>query len=342
MPLVAYRRAVGLLLILLAAIVTSRTAIGQPNARNIALVATGPEATAKGYYDIQAKPGERRQLSFLVSNPSGERITGQVYATDAATADNGGIRAREPEATNVGAGAWLVRDTTLSQQLAPGEERPITFTLQVPKEARPGQHLASVIARVYTEGSDPGQVTGNTSNVKVNVVRQVIIGVLVTIPGPTERLIRTTGATLIMQGDQPWLRLKLHNDGGMIERPSLSVQLLDASERELSSQNLAMDSFYPGTEGAALLPATGLGGAGRYLIRVSAQYGENQRATGTFPVTLSAEQHEEAAAIAKEKERQQRPAGVIMLSIRAVAISGGLLVILLLGGGLLLWRLRRR
>lgn len=309
---------------------------------NIALLATGPESVAKGYYDLQAQPGDVKVLPFVVSNPTDQPIVGEVYATDAATADNGGISARGPQEKNVSAGAWLTGPPSLTQPLAAGEERSVSFTLKVPAQAAPGQHVASVIARVYTEGTDPGKPTGEKANFKINVLHQVIIGVLVTIPGPTNHSLRATGAELFMQGDQPWLRVLLQNDGNVIEKPKVTVRLLDTNKKELSSQERPMDSVYPGTSGGALVQAIGLTKAGQYYVDATVEYGNNQRATGTFQVGLTAQQSEEARAVQAEKAKAQQPAGVIMLSTRTLAIAAGVLVVVaLLGIGLWIWRRRR-
>lgn len=306
---------------------------------NIAMAAAAPSAKGKGYYDLQAKPGETVTLPFIVRNPSGQKVEATVYASDAATADGGGMRAHTPEEVNTATGTWL-SPASVPLTLAPGESRTVTFTLRVPKDVQPGQHVASVVARVFEQGRDPGQPDKDQANFKFNVAHQVIIGVMVTIPGPVVQNLTATGVEHFYQGEQLWLRAVVRNDGTAIAKPLGRVRILDKNRREAFVTEFAMDSIYPGTEGGVLAPVTtGMDKSGQYTAEVELSAGGNKATAQSFPVVLSSQDVKAADEVRYEKIKQQRTDDVVVLPLNTLMIGGGaLLLAVALGAGVFMLR----
>jgi hypothetical protein len=319
-----------------------------PTGGNIAMSATGKAAGATGYYDLQAKPGEAQTLTFMVRNPSGKPVEATVYASDSATADGGGIRARLPEDPNAATGLWL-SPQSYSLKLAPGEQRPVTFTLQVPGDAQPGQHVAAVIARVLNEGADPGQAGKDQANFKVNIANTVVIGVLATVPGPITPKLTVTGVDHFFQGDQFWAAVTVRNEGNQILKPEGQLRLQTPDGRPLGPRIFALGSVYPGTEARALIPIEeGVDREGKYQATVDVTYGgprpeSKLHASQNTVIELSEASVATADSVRYAKIKELRTDDVLVLSKGQILMygAGGLLLLLLLVA-LLFLLLRRR
>lgn len=309
---------------------------------NVAMNALGPQATAKGYYDLEVKPGERFDLPFSVTNPSDQPVEVTVYPADAATGDGGGIYARGPQETSSQVGTWLT-PASRTFVLAPGENRAVSFSLQVPPTAQSGQHIGAVIARVFQPGTDPGKPGENQANLRLNYVRQVLIAVVATVPGPVTHKLTPTGIEHFYQAEQLWLRVKVRNDGSVIEKPRGSLRILDQNQQVLSTHGLMMESVYPGTEGGILVPVdAGMAKFGAYTAAVELTDANQQGTQGSFPVVLSKQEVKDSDEFRYQKIKEQRTDDVLVLPLRTLLLVGGMIAVVIVGGAGLLFFLRRR
>ncbi len=144
----------------LAAVAASATAASAAEAADTIGVATRPAGEdgrpdGRTRFSYAVDPGQSVTDRVLVGNTGSVRQDFTVYATDAFNGEDGtfSLLATAEEPTAVG--AWMRFDNGESRiqfSLAPDEVRLLTFTLQLPPEATPGDHVGGLVASVLEEG----------------------------------------------------------------------------------------------------------------------------------------------------------------------------------------------
>ncbi len=95
-------------------------------------------------FSYVAQPGSRLSDAMEVSNTGSTALTLDVYAADAFTTEAGAIDVGLGKEVPTDAGAWVTTDVS-ALQLAPGESAVIPFRIDVPLDARPGDHSAGLV-----------------------------------------------------------------------------------------------------------------------------------------------------------------------------------------------------
>ena len=104
---------------------------------------TGP--TGRAAFEYAVGPGTRITDVVRVSNPGDRPVTLDVYASDAFTADGGGFDLLPAADEPVDVGAWVtVEGTPVS--LEPGAHADLPFSIAVPANASPGDHVGGIVA----------------------------------------------------------------------------------------------------------------------------------------------------------------------------------------------------
>ena len=122
------------------------------------------------YFSYSLEPGAVLSDAALVMNSGDVPVTLKLYAADGITAVNGGTAfAREGQEPS-GVNRWLSLPVT-EIALVPGEEMAVPFTITVPADASPGQHVAGLVvaAPPIGEASPSGEGDGQFA---VMVVQQ--------------------------------------------------------------------------------------------------------------------------------------------------------------------------
>jgi hypothetical protein len=102
-----------------------------------------------------ADPGQSVTDQVLVGNTGTERQDFTVYATDAFNAEGGAFSLLPTAETPTAIGAWLRfenGENRIQFSLEPDEVRLLSFTMQLPAEATPGDHVGGLVASVLEEG----------------------------------------------------------------------------------------------------------------------------------------------------------------------------------------------
>ncbi len=95
-------------------------------------------------YDYALSPGQTVQDGLSVSNEGTEPLQLTVYAADAFTTDGGRLDLRTQEHPATGVGGWL--DAERNQvSVAPGASVEVPFTITVPDDAVPGDHMGGIV-----------------------------------------------------------------------------------------------------------------------------------------------------------------------------------------------------
>ncbi|MEW2414994.1 DUF916 domain-containing protein [Streptomyces sp. NPDC046866] len=144
--------------------------------------AAGAAMTDRAYFFHQGAAGSTVTDSVTILNSSDRELAFRVFATDAVNTPAGGAFALLPvERKPVGVGAW----TALGPQAAstvtvpPKGRADIPFTVRVPADAAPGDHVGGIVAlNTAVEG------IRQEGKVQVGVKRQVGARLYVRVPGP--------------------------------------------------------------------------------------------------------------------------------------------------------------
>ena len=101
-------------------------------------------------YEIE--PGETIEDAVTVYNLGNVPLIFDVYATDAFNSDDGTFSVLPGDKEPVDVGTWFTLDQELIS-VPPGMQTTIPFTLKVPRDATPGDHVGAVLAASATKGS---------------------------------------------------------------------------------------------------------------------------------------------------------------------------------------------
>ncbi|MBG6055804.1 hypothetical protein IWX81_002232 [Salinibacterium sp. CAN_S4] len=118
-----------------------------------------PAPTAEGgrrTFDYTTDPGTQINDTVLVTNQGTTAAEFLIYATDARNElETGAFGLLKREETPIDAGAWIT--TGIDKiTLQPGTEASIPFTVLVPSDATPGDHVGGIVAAVLTTGNEDG------------------------------------------------------------------------------------------------------------------------------------------------------------------------------------------
>lgn len=282
----------------------------------------------QSYFIYDAIPGQEITTEVQLANIGTAAGTVRLYAVDATTGRTSNVIYLGGDRMPVEVGQWV----TLSERqvtLAPGEARQIAFTVRVPPDATPGQHVGGLIAE------DVALYRGeSTGSFQISLQNRVATAVQINLPGPTvERMAVTRVGATVEQGYQMVL-IGLRNEGNQMTKPLLRLSILDERGQLLRQQTAQLGTFLPQTEIDYPLPLDGAAlPSGRYQVEVGLTYGttENPPFLTQFDITT-----EQVAALYAAREQQlpdQQPraaTGAISMTL-LVPIVGATLFGLLLG-----------
>lgn len=117
----------------------------------------GADGTPDGRsrFSYSADPGQQVADNYLVRNTGTLPQSFTVLGTDAFNDDDGAFGLLETGAQATDIGTWVLLENgtdRLQFDLAPGESRVVGFTVAVPAQAAPGDHVGGILASVVTLG----------------------------------------------------------------------------------------------------------------------------------------------------------------------------------------------
>ncbi len=110
-------------------------------------------ADSRTRFSYQIGPGQRVDDNYLVRNTGSTAQVMTVFATDAYNTDDGSYGLLDTDATPVDAGGWVRfagGATSLEIPLEPGASQLVTFSVEVPADASPGDHAAGIVISVVS------------------------------------------------------------------------------------------------------------------------------------------------------------------------------------------------
>ncbi len=185
-------------------------------------VSIGAGDAGKGaqYFTLHLSPGGSFTGYVIVGNVSPVPATLDIYSVNAATGTTSGIvylNQNSPERTVAN---WVVPAVS-SVYLQPNKSTKVYFTVKVPLNATPGDHLAGVVV----QNAKP--VTTTSHNFGVVTVDRGAVGVLIVVPGPAAFKLAITGAAIVPTSatGTASVQIDLNDVGNLYANPTLSVTL---------------------------------------------------------------------------------------------------------------------
>jgi hypothetical protein len=231
------------------------------------------------YFIHTLAPGAHTSDAALVMNQGDVPITLKLYAADAVTAINGGTSfVNEGEERN-GVARWLsVSMPELSLQ--PDEERVVPFTIKVPPNASPGQHVAGLVVEAVTAGAEPANGSAQTK-LMVNVVRRAGVAVLIDVPGTHLAGLAITGICLRQQDgdDGATFEVAVRSTGNVYVRGQGFLKIGRREGTNLASIPIEMDTVLAGDATHFQVTSPNSLPDGSYLVSATIDYADGKTAT---------------------------------------------------------------
>ncbi|MFJ3924767.1 WxL protein peptidoglycan domain-containing protein [Streptomyces sp. NPDC090022] len=206
----------------------------------------GAAMTDRAYFFHQGAAGTAVADSVTLLNSSDRELTFRVFATDAVNTPAGGAFALLPvdqKPRDVGTWIQLPPETAQVVKVPPKGRKDVPFTVKVPEDAAPGDHVGGIVA-LGTEVEGVQQ----EGKVQVGVRRQVGARLYFRVPGPLTPAVSVEEVKVNRRAPLlPWLRdasatisYTLVNRGNVVVEPKVAVdarglfgrQVLDRPARE--------------------------------------------------------------------------------------------------------------
>lgn len=233
-----------------------------------------PESTMQnGFIVLSAAPGWTINGYFIATNTSSRNASMGVYPADGLTGATTGVVYSDGGDTPKEAGAWVTPDRR-SLALPANNERRIDFTVRVPANASPGDHVAAVV--LEQKGA---------SNSTISQVVRNVVPILVDVVGAAEPKIsiRSAAITNLPGTKLPAVTVTLRNQGAKLCRPVLSVSLAPPGKPAQETIR-ELDVILPGDRAPYPMPWPGTLADGAYVAKTTVT-GCGQAATSQTTVT---------------------------------------------------------
>ncbi|MEV6299995.1 DUF916 domain-containing protein [Actinoplanes sp. NPDC051861] len=223
--------------------------------------AKNPGPTPRVYFFLDASPGQTVKESVRVSNLSRDPRSFTIYGADAYnTARDGGFALRTLADRQTGVGSW-VRSRVANVTVPGGTSADIPFTVTVPRNATPGDHVGGIVAMESAPGGIVETEDGATVRVQRAVAARIYLRVAGTVvPGmDVPSLTMRVGSPLLPVATGGDLEYTVANIGNvhLIPRASVTVTGLFGHAVKVTGGTPSAD-MVPGAAGTFAMRAEGV------------------------------------------------------------------------------------
>ncbi|MFA1547889.1 DUF916 domain-containing protein [Actinomadura chokoriensis] len=245
---------------------------------------------ARPSFSFEAPPGKTVRDVVRITNLTARPITFRLYGTDAYnTPRDAGFALRTAEETPRDVGAWISLKSG-SPTIPPRSAKEIPFTLKIPANATPGEHIGGVVA--LNTAIESVQESGGA---RVGVRRAVGARVYLRVAGPLTPGLRADGLGVnrsdptipFVQHGRGTIRYTVVNTGNQRMSPTVRVRATGAFGREIKRwPDRRLPEILPGERTEITLPWKGTPALDTVTVRVEmvAAGGIDVRAQTRFTV----------------------------------------------------------
>lgn len=229
---------------------------------------------SNSYFVFDAQAGATVASTVRVINTGNARGTVRLYGVDATTGQTSGTVFLDRAVPQKKAGTWITLDST-ELTLDAGQSSVVPFRVVVPADAKPGQHVAGIVAEdTMLHENKAASTAPNAAGFQVNIKNLTILAVQVSLAGPVTERVTVSGVTTGGSGGYQTLLLGLSNEGTEMVKPSGMLTVTNAQGQEVQRIPLKLDTFLPDTAIQYPVPVQHQAlGAGQYHAKVDLTYG---------------------------------------------------------------------
>jgi hypothetical protein len=222
--------------------------------------AKNPGPTPRLYFFLDASPGQTVKESVRVTNLGKDPKSFLLYGADAYnTVKDGGFALRTRDRAQVGLGAWV--SSVVGKVTVPGgASADVPFTITVPAQATPGDHVGGVVA-MEAEPSGTAEAGGATVRIQRAVGARVYLRVAGTVvPGlSVPRLDVGIDSPLLPVPARGDLTYTVANIGNVHLMPDATVRATGLFGHSIKvTGSLPSSDMVPGAEGQFSMRAEGV------------------------------------------------------------------------------------
>jgi hypothetical protein len=218
-------------------------------------------SSSHAYFTHTAHPGEVWHDAIVAANTGGTTVAANVYPTDGLTAAATGSVYAPGTRAAAKTGRWVNPAVSSVTVPAHGSVR-VGFTVVVPPDAAPGDHLGGIALEAQSAAAGQGTFA-------VSTLWRTIVGVLLQVPGAAPAHIAVSSATLtpLSTGSTAAVAIAMENTGQLLTRPALKVTLTNRSGYR-RAVGLQLGTMLPTDPVPYVLPWPDGLQAGAYDVRV--------------------------------------------------------------------------
>lgn len=251
------KRVLGLVLAIVAAFlffnISSASAV---EGSNFALDPFNPsEQTLRSQFEIDANPGDSFADRIILSNKSDVEREFFLYSSDAYNTEGGFYSLRLPNDQGempelTGVGKWTTIPLT-SIKVEPGKGKIIPFTIQLPKNAPPGEHWGGIVA------IPSDSVQDNSSG--INITTKNALGVRIVLNVAGDQRTKISIGDINVSTGQAWaspfastqktkISYRISNTGNLSVTGDVSLVIRDVANRVVLRKKLpSLQVLVPGS-----------------------------------------------------------------------------------------------
>ncbi|MFF2846805.1 WxL protein peptidoglycan domain-containing protein [Streptomyces sp. NPDC058001] len=157
-------------------------------------------------FSHSVNPGGQIKDAMVVANRGKDPLTLAVYASDGYTTGTGQLDLLTRDKKSVGVGAWLRADRE-SVVIRPGKTATVPFTITVPANATPGDHVGGILTSLKQSDDAEG----------INVDRRLGIRVKLRVSGEVKPKLAVEDFKVAYEGSgNATLTYTIHNTGNVV------------------------------------------------------------------------------------------------------------------------------
>lgn len=223
-------------------------------------------------FELNADPGDTLTNQIKVFNPTGNATEVKIGVEDfTPIGEQGEVVLSEPDNANstFSIASWTISDPE-QFVLKPGEQKIVTFKINVPRNAEPGGHYGSIVAKI-SGGSN--SVSGSSVGSKRGAL------ILVRISGQIEENISVdtfTTKSLVQNGPIDFA-LKFKNNGNVHLKPAGFITITDMFGNQVDQISFAEKNVIPESVRDVSTSWDKQKLFGRYTANLVASYGSNEK-----------------------------------------------------------------
>ncbi len=291
------------------------------------------------YFAYNLVAGSTFEDAAVVVNDGESPVALRLYVADGVTAINGGTAFANAGQDRNGVRAWLATDTS-ELELAGGQEVRVPFTLSVPPDATPGDHVAGIVVEAPPKG-------GGGQGVAAAVVERAGVAVVVRVPGPPLERLSVGEMCLNQETGSNYFETPVTNDGNVLTRGEGSLVLTTTDGEEVFNRPVDLDTVLPGDSTLLRMDAPLDPGPGSYVAELSLRQPNGEQVAASSRITIGEEKLNGCLTATAPEERGPQRGGLPSLPGGNFPwlIAGLIALVALLAGALgareFAWRRRR-